>query len=199
MSLPDDYLIRAEPSDVEALSLVVAETFDLLAPSLWLIPDEAARREIFPGYFRIYVEHAMEHGTVYTTADRAAAALWVSMADSGPEEDPGYDARLAAVTGPWIDRFRDFDATLDKHHPVGARHDHLAILAVHPDRQRGGIGKALLSLHHQALDSAGRPAYLEASDTGTRSLYLQHGYVDLDGPIRLSDGPSMYPMWRAPS
>ena len=28
----------------------------------WLVPDEAARRQIFPAYFRMYVEHAMADG-----------------------------------------------------------------------------------------------------------------------------------------
>ena len=213
-NLPDGYLTRAEPADANQISHLVATAFHALAPSEWLIPDEEIRREVFAPYFRIYVDLAMAHGTVYTTADRAAAALWVSWgvpaesAGSGglallgqpaQESAEDHDARLAAVTGEWVDRFREFDATLDKHHPLDVPHDHLAILAVHPDRQRTGLGGALLSHHLDLLDRAQTPAYLEASDTGTRSLYLRYGFEDLGEPIQLQDGPKMYPMWRQPA
>ena len=59
------------------LSQVIADAFFDLAPCRWLIDDLAARREIFPGFFRMYVEHAMADGLVYTTAGRTAAALWI--------------------------------------------------------------------------------------------------------------------------
>jgi GNAT superfamily N-acetyltransferase len=198
MSTPH-VLVRAEPTDIDPLSHVITEAFDLLAPSQWLVPDPVARREIFPGYFRIYLEHAMTHGTIYTTSDRDAVALWISMSPGGHESTVENDARIAAATGPWAGRFRAFGAILDKHHPGGARHDHLVILAVRPKRQHSGIGSALLSLHHRALDQEGVPAYLEAGDAGTRGLYLRHGYSDLDSPILLPDGAPMYPMWRPPS
>ena len=208
MNPPLDHVVRAEPADAEQLSELVATSFYALAPSEWLIPDEAARVEVFAPYFRIYVDDALANGTVYTNRDRTAVALWVSQgltpaaAAHGHAADHGgeYDSRLAAVTGPWVDRFRDFDAMLDKHHPTGMRHDHLAILAVHPDRQRSGIGSALLAHHHQILDQAQIPAYLEASDAGTRSMYLRFGYEDHGSPIHLSEnGPLMYPMWRVPA
>ena len=39
--------------------------------------DPAARREIFPGYFRIHVDQALTQGVVHTTPGRTAAALWL--------------------------------------------------------------------------------------------------------------------------
>ena len=103
---------------------------------------------------------------------------------------------LAALTGPHLGNFLAFDEQLDRHHPAGTFHEHLA---VRPDRQHQGIGTALLTAHHAALDSQGIPAYLEASDERTRRLYPAHGYVlRPDAPIRLPDGPEMWPMWREP-
>lgn len=193
---------RATGADLDVLSLVIADAFADLAPSRWLIPDPAARREILPGYFRLYVEHALASGVVHTTPGRTAAALWLPFAPDPATpagQAVGYHARLAAVAGPWAERFLAFDAALDRHHPADLPHQHLAILAVRPDLQGRGTGTALLRAQHAVLDSdPGMPAYLEASDLRTRHWYLRHGYTGHGPPIQLPQGPLMYPMWRRP-
>jgi GNAT superfamily N-acetyltransferase len=196
---PHPGVVTAGPADTDALSQVIADAFFRLPPSRWLIADPAARRAIFPGYFRIYVEHALAAGIVHTTPARTAAALWLPVSASGPAPPAGYDARLAAAAGPWHSRFTAFDAELDRHHPAGTAHHHLALLAVHPDHQGQGIGRLLLA-HHAVLDQAGIPAYLEAATVRTRRLYSQYGYIlRSDAPIRLpGGGPPMWPMWRQP-
>ncbi|NUR58995.1 MAG: GNAT family N-acetyltransferase [Catenulispora sp.] len=195
----EHHLIEAQLSDTDVLSQVIALSFHALAPSEWLIADPAERTRIFPGYFRLYVTDAMTRGRVYTTEDRTAAALWLPGGPTADPEPADYDERLSAETGPHIERFRLFDAILAKHHPAAFSHDHLAILAVHPQHQNQGIGSALLQTHHERLDSRDPAgvAYLEASDAGTRELYLKHGYRDHGTPIELPEGPSMYPMVRA--
>jgi GNAT superfamily N-acetyltransferase len=206
---------RASKADVEVLSQVIADAFFPLAPCQWLIGDETARRNILPGYFRMYIEHAMAGGIVHTTSARDAAALWIPLGTQLPDPPDGYDEHLAEVTGAWTDRFTAFDAELDARHLTGTEHHHLAILAVCPDRQGQGIGAALLDAHHAVLDDLGLAAYLEASDLRTRSIYVQHGYTDSGTPIHLHDGllstgsrrlapgqpangPRMYPMVRHP-
>jgi GNAT superfamily N-acetyltransferase len=189
--------VPADESDTEVLSQVVADAFFGLAVSQWLVPDPQARCEIFPAYFQIYVEHAFADGLVFTTPALDAAALWLPVGADGPSDPPdGYAERLAAVTGQYLGRFQALDEGFEAHHPVGAAHQHLAILAVRPDRQHLGIGTALLQDRHAILDRDGVPAYLEASDLGTRDTYRKHGYTDHGQPIRLPDGPLMYPMWR---
>jgi GNAT superfamily N-acetyltransferase len=192
-------VIPAVPSDERTLSLVIADAFHDLPPAGWLIGDEPTRRRLFPDYFRILVDHAMTAGTVDTIVERCAVALWLPIgADGAGPPAPGYAARLAHATGPYLDRFTDFDTTLDQHHPTGTAHEHLAILAVHPAVQGQGIGTALLAAHHAVLDQQGTPAYLEASAPRNVALYLRHGYQPQPGtPFRLpSDGPTMLAMWR---
>lgn len=193
-------VVRADAADLDTLSQVIAEAFHDLSPSRWLIADPAARREMFPGYFRLYLEYALTSGVVCTTPDRTAAALWIYVGASTPGTPADYGSRLLATTSPWTSRFLAFDAALDQHHPAGIAHHHLAILAVRPDRQGEGTGTALLRSHHQVLDhDAGAPAYLEAADLRSRRLYFGHGYADHGPAIRLPDGPRMYPMWREPA
>jgi GNAT superfamily N-acetyltransferase len=179
--------VPARPGDTGHLSQLIAGAFSPLNVSEWLIPDQDARREIFPRYFRMQVERAFADGLVQTTPDRAAVAVWLP--GSGPAAPPvGYHKWLAEITGPWVNRFHVFDAELDAHHPIGAEHHHLAILAVAPARQSQGLGTALLNAHHAALDQLGVPAYLEASSERTRSIYLRQGYTDYGEPIVLPGG-----------
>jgi GNAT superfamily N-acetyltransferase len=190
-------VVRAGEADIDTLARVIAEAFFPLAVCRWLIPDGPARRAAFPGYFRLYVEHAIADGLVYTTRGRDAAALWIP--GDGPSEPPDeYARQLAAITGQHLGRFLAFDEQLDSHHPAGVFHEHLAILAVRPDRQGQGTGTALLDARHADLEHQGIPAYLEASDERTRRLYLAHGYADRGGPIELAGKVRMYPMWRQP-
>jgi GNAT superfamily N-acetyltransferase len=190
-------IVPATGADSGVLAEVIAEAFFSLAVCEWLIPDRAARRAAFPGYFGLYVEHALADGLAETTPDRAAVALWLPGTGPG-EPPPGYTQRLAALTGPRLATFQTFDQILDRHHPAGVFHHHLAILAVRPDVQGQGIGTALLRAHHAALDHDGIPAYLEASSQRSRALYLRHGYTDHGQPIHLPDDgpPVMRPMWR---
>jgi len=191
-------VVRADAADLGALSQVIADAFHELPPSRWLVPDPATRREIFPPYFRLFVEHALACGIVHTTPDCTAAALWQPIGNQPATQPAGYNEQLRAATSPWTSRFLAFDAALDQHHPAGIAHHHLAMIAVRPDRQGPGTGTALLYAHHASLDSAGLPAYLEAADLRTRGVYLRRGYADYGGPIRLPDGTRMYPMMREP-
>lgn len=191
----------ADANDVNILAQVIADAFFGLAVSRWLVPNPLPRRAIFPSYFRIHVERALDDGLVLTTPARDVAALWIPVAPDGPPEPPEeYHEELAILTGRHLARFQALDAAFDRHHPVGATHEHLAILAVRPDRQRLGIGTAMLHARHAILDRDGTPAYLEASDPAKRELYRKHGYVPRpDAPIRLPDGgPELFPMWREP-
>ncbi len=149
-------IIHAGPADLDILSQVIADAFHPLAPSRWLVGDPAERRRIFPGYFRLYVEHALAVGVVHTIADRSAVALWLPAGD-GAAQPAGYAERLADMTSPWTSRFTAFDAALEARHPVGPAHEHLALLAVRPGRWRKASAQA----------APGQPDEAQAGDAAT--------------------------------
>jgi GNAT superfamily N-acetyltransferase len=190
---------RAEPHEAGQLAQVVAEAFFDLIVCRWLVPDPAERRRVLRPDFEIIVEHGIQHGTVDTTDDLDAVAVWFSDAPEGMGEIRDYDARLVAAVAPHTERFVQLDDVMHDSHPTERPHEYLSLLAVSPAAQQAGLGSALLKTRHDELDAKGIPAYLEASSRRSRALYLRNGYVEVGTPLVVPDGPEiMYPLWREP-
>ncbi|MGW0507421.1 GNAT family N-acetyltransferase [Micromonospora sp. NPDC003241] len=190
-------IARLDVADTRWVAERIAESFLVLDATRWLVPDEAKREAVLAGNFEIIVAHAMRHGLVFGTADRAGVAVWLPSVGEPLPPPEDYDARLAAACGEWTPRFVHLDELFAAHHPHRDHH-HLALLAVRPDRQGQGVGSALLRHHHAWLDAHGVPAYLEASSEIGRDLYARHGYR-VSEPFRLPDDTPFWPMWREPS
>jgi GNAT superfamily N-acetyltransferase len=193
-------ILTAGPEEAPFLAGLVAAAFHPLDAARWQIGDDDLRRAVFPGIFQAYAAQASEAGVVEVTADRAGAALWL-FEDGRPQPAPERPApHASAMLGLWAERVYEFDLLLHRALPAAGRpFEHLAILAVLPGRQGKGTGTALLEHRLEHLDRAQTPAYLEASGEDTRGFYLRHGFVDHGDPIRLPDGPLMWPMWREPA
>ncbi|MEV4513822.1 GNAT family N-acetyltransferase [Dactylosporangium sp. NPDC049525] len=163
----------------------------------WLVPDPVERERVLYANFRIFVDHAIQHGYLLVTQDRCGTAVWFPLDTPLPEIED-YERRQWLACGPYTAQFKALDAAFEARHP-SAVHHHLAFLAVHPDHQTFGLGTALMHWSHQRLDKDGIPAYLEASSLPSRDFYLRHRYSDLGDPIDLPDGgPRLWPMWREP-
>jgi hypothetical protein len=177
----DTYIVRASATDAEALTRVILGAFFDIAPCAWLFPAPEVRRERLPAMLREDVEHALAHGIVYTTVDRAAAALWYIHPGGPIQNDHAHVARIVEAVGPdHAERVRVFEACTRAVRPTEP-HDYLFIAAVDTGKQRHGLGARLLAGCHRDLAQAGRPAYLEASDEGTRRFYLGLEYEDAVG------------------
>ncbi|NJP94161.1 GNAT family N-acetyltransferase [Nonomuraea sp. FMUSA5-5] len=181
----------ATADDAQQVAELIATAFSGLRPMAYLVPDRRARHRVIAAGFRIFVEHAVEHGEIHLIDDGPAVAVWFPYTSPLPAP-ADYERRLAEATGEWAERFRVLDGLFEQNHPAEP-HQHLAFLAVHPDRQNEGLGTALLHYQHARLD--GLPAYLEASDPRNRDLYARHGYQARQ-PFALPDGALYWPMWR---
>ena len=190
-------IVPASPDDAGTLAVLIAEAFGHLDIGCWLVGDPVERRRILPGSFRLLVDHALIRGTVHTTAERIAGAVWLP-ATPIPDID-NYDA-------PPRSNLRRAHLPVPRPRRGQARHppEYAAARApgvpCRPPKQHGaGLGRALLARQHHLLDAQGIPAYLDASSERSRELYLRHGYQRLGEPLRLlPDGPPMWPMWRQP-
>ncbi|RCG25398.1 N-acetyltransferase [Sphaerisporangium album] len=189
--------VHDAPGAAEMVGGVIGTAFHDLEVSAWIVPPEDDRRQILPGFFSRHAGHAFACGEIHATADGAAVAVWFHNDGSPLPPAPGLDEWVMTLKDVYADRFATLAEQMDEHH-LHLPHHYLAYLAVLPEHQGRGIGSDLLREHHRALDAAGVPAYLEASNARSRELYLRHGYRDVGDPMVLPDGPPMYPMMRMP-
>ncbi|MDG4763494.1 GNAT family N-acetyltransferase [Solwaraspora sp. WMMD406] len=206
---PTAVMIRtAGLDDIPQAATLLTEAFLIAPVSQWLIADLSARSRVFRTLFTIELVEAIRNGgTVYVAGPVVSpvaghfsgVAIWHPRGRrtaADPDTVSEHQIRLITAAGPWQPRFASLGRLLAAHHPWQP-HWHLAYLAVTPWRQGSGIGTALLHHHHRHLDGHGTPGYLEATTPRNRDLYLRHGYR-AHGPIRLPDGPPIWPMWREP-
>jgi len=212
-------VLLAEPADAHTVAATIAAAFRELPVTRWLVPDDGERQAVLYRNFRIFVEHAIEYGTVWTIPDRRAAAVWFPRDGKPLPPIEDYDWRVTHACGPYAGNFRRLDVLFDAHHPA-ASHRYLMFLAVDPALQGRGIGSALLAEEHHHLDQPGGTtfieangradasanggpqtpvaAYLEATSDRAREFYLSHDYRDHGPPIAVADGVQLWPMWRDP-
>jgi GNAT superfamily N-acetyltransferase len=189
-------IMAAVPGQAEVLGRLIATAFHDLLISQWLVADPVERMETQSGQFSLLARHAIEYGQVHTTADMSAVAVWFP---SDVPPIPDYEADLARICGPHVDRYASLDEAMHTNHP-SPPHWHLAFLAVLPARQNLGIGASLMRHQHQRLDDLGIAAYVEAASPRSAKLYARHGYTPYGEPFPVgTEAPNLYPMWRDPN
>src|SRR5580658_5801774 len=192
---------RVVPDDVGALVEVLARAFDDDPVPQWLFRGDRRRRRGLRKFFTIQLRHTyLERGEVFTTQDLAGVAMW-----SPPgRARPGWRdlVRLVPVMPYLTGLGRDTPeaarllSAVDAARPQDP-HWYLATLGTDPDRQRTGVGSALLRSVLDRVDSEGLPAYLESSKESNLAFYGQHGF-EVTGEIRTPRrGPTLWLMWRS--
>lgn len=195
-------LDQDSPNDPErsdqALAEFIARPFHDLPPAVWLEPDPALRPAVLMADFARWIGHSRRHGEIHVaTVDGqlAGVAVWLDVASPASAE-PALDT--TGLSPAAVQRLTDFGATLGAHHFTGPQR-YLALFAVHPDRQRDGVGTALLDLGHATLDARDHTAHLHAGSPGAVAFYA-HSNWRTSPPFSLPDGgPPMWPMIRPPA
>ena len=192
---------RAGPEDVGPLVEVLARAFDDDPVPRWMFRGEQRRRRGLHAFFRIQLRYTyIEQGEVWTTHDRAGAAMWAPPARTRA----GWRdvAHLVPMVPYLVGLGRDLGvatrmlAAVDSARPR-QRHWYLATLGTDPDRQGTGVGTALLQAGLERVDAEGLPAYLESSKEKNIAFYGRHGF-EVTGEIHTPrGGPTLWLMWRA--
>jgi ribosomal protein S18 acetylase RimI-like enzyme len=190
----------ASEADVARLAEVLSRAFAQDPFNRHLVPDDERRARRLPQGFAEQLRRVfLPKGTVLTTADRAGAALWLG--PGGQRLSCGEQLRmlpgmarlvglrhLAVVMGTL--------AELDRRLPREP-HWHLSLLGVSPERQRAGIGSALLRPILERCDREVTAAYLETANPANLGLYQRHGFAVRER-VDLRDGPRVWTMLRIP-
>jgi GNAT superfamily N-acetyltransferase len=186
-------------ADAEALSRTMARAFHDDPLIGFMLPDPATRADKAPRLFKLLFKLGLPHGACDVTEGCEAAALW---RPPGGWEIPiwSYIANAATLLGVFgaggsLRVMRAMDV-MEKQHPH-TPHRYLQAIGTDPDKQGKGYGGLLIRKQLAIADANGEPAYLESSKDSNIPIYQSFGF-ELTGEIKLPDGPTIWPMWRAP-
>ena len=175
---------------------MLARAFDDDPVLEWLFPRPARRRRGAHRMFSTRLTQLVGQEQVYTTDDRAGAAIWALPGRWHVSSRETLElARI--VLGPRLPILFSGLQRVDGAHPRQPQHFYLAVLGVDPSRQGEGLGSALIQPVLQLCDSERLPAYLESSKERNVDFYARHGFR-VTSELRLPKGPTMWPMWRSP-
>ncbi|MET9463371.1 GNAT family N-acetyltransferase [Streptomyces sp. NPDC006544] len=192
---------RADQSDRDAVARLLDEAFREDPVSCWVFPDPGHRAAVHGKFLGVFVDVALAEGRIDYAADGSAAALWLRIPAGDPEGEAAPDevpAKMRAVADPDNERCELVGRLTGEAHPTAEEHEYLLMIAVAPGRQGEGLGRELIAPVLERCDREGVPAYLEASSERSGRLYERLGFEHTGAPVRLPDGPLMWPMWRKP-
>jgi GNAT superfamily N-acetyltransferase len=188
------------PDDVPAVTDGLVRAFADDPVANFMFAGERRRRRGLHSFFTSQINRQyLPGGHVYTTEDRAGAAVWGS-----PDRHRNGVAELLQLlpTAPFLLSARTVSALrllfeVDGLHPREP-HWYLATLGTAPERQGQGIGSALLLPVLHRADQDGMPAYLESSKARNVPFYARFGFEVVEELPSRHGSPPMWRMWREP-
>jgi len=198
----DQPLVRlATADDIPQLAKALADAFLNDPVYTWMLPGTLRLRPRLRAMFTAEMEqYGLPHGTVWTTGgcDGALIAL-----GPGAWEMPKSITLTQALT--WMRAFGTrlslaarVQRLMEEHH-IREPHVYVRIVGVRAAVQGRGLGSALMRPTLQSADSAGLPAYIEASTQRSAALYERLGFHHLDVLELPEGGPPLWLMRRPPT
>ena len=189
----------ASRADIDAVTETIALAF--AGDPTWgpaLAREDGSTAHHVP-YWRIFVEGALPHGSVFLTDDGAAVAVWIPPGEDEMSEEQEAALRRVvtqnlapasqeAMFALW-DRF-------DSNHPQTEPHAYLSLLATHPDHRGRGIAQALLRETLADFDAQRLPTYLESTNPANDHRYERLGFAKVGEFAGSVDGSVVSTMWR---
>jgi ribosomal protein S18 acetylase RimI-like enzyme len=190
---------RATGADVPQLAEALARAFFDDPLFKWMFRRDSTRLFHLRRYFAHRLRLLLAQQQVYTTDTAVGAALWARPNEW--RDPPGAALRqmvaLTPALGLRLRRSVRAMSDVERRHPRPA-HWYLAVLGIDPDRQRRGLGSALLAPVLAACDRDRMPAYLETSRERNVAFYRRRGFQVVDS-LTLPEGPPIWLMWRDPA
>jgi ribosomal protein S18 acetylase RimI-like enzyme len=166
----------------------------------YLLPDGVAGREKrMEGLMRMEAEPTIPEGTVFTSTDGDAAAIWKAPGKwkmGGTEMVKQLPLAMSVLRGGLV-RGLGALTMMEKKHPTEP-HWYLAVLGTVPEAQGKGKGTSVMQPILDRCDDEGLPAYLESSKERNVPFYERHGFKVTEVIELPKGGPQGWLMWRDP-
>jgi GNAT superfamily N-acetyltransferase len=193
--------VRTAAADgVPKVAAVLADAFVNDPVFTWLLPGslrlQARLRTMFAAEMEQYV---VPNGTVWTTSGYDGAvselppAAWeMSMSFTGKEA-----LKWMRAFGRRLPLAGRVQRAMEERH-LREPHFYVRTVGVRTALQGQGVGSALMQPTLERADSAGLPAYIEASSERSAALYERLGFVHMDVLELPNGGPPVWLMRRMP-
>lgn len=153
-------------------------------------------------YWRLHVEGAVRHSTVFLADDAAAVAVWVppGAAELSAEQQAAL-AELADANLPpsAVHALHELWSRFEANHPQREPHAYLSLLATHPDHRGSGLGQRLLADGLRRFDELGVGAFLESTNPANDHRYERAGFGRIGGFYAVANNAPISTMWRPPT
>lgn len=198
--------VRAARSvEIDACARVLARAFQDDPGTVLFEPDPARRAEILPPFFRVFVAASLSEGADLVVAGDPVEGIasWFGPDRHGPSPEAmgayGLDDILERAGAEATGRLLAFTGELERQHGllIDGPHLRLEFFGVLPDRQRTGLGAALLQHGHRRADELALACYLETFTEPNARFYERRGYR-CAGEFTVGDGVPVYGMIRPP-
>jgi GNAT superfamily N-acetyltransferase len=187
------------PEDLDRVVEILVGAFYEDPTWAWAFPDPALRAEQQRRMFRLYVDGAARHPSVWLNADATAAAVWIPPGGTEMSEEQAamVEPLLVELLGDDAPRVLALVEAFEDAHPHDVDHYYLTLLGTDPAHRGSGLGLRLLEDTLQLADDDRMPAYLEASNPVNIPLYERYGFAPYQ-TFSVPDGPEVTTMWREP-
>ncbi len=191
----------AAADDVPPIATALADAFLDDPVYTWMLPGTRRLKPRLRAMFTAEVEqYGLPQGTVWTTAgsDGAVIALPPGAWEMPKSMTLAQALLWARAFGPRLRLAARVQRAMEERH-LREPHFYVRIIGVRTALQGQGLGSALMQPTLQQADSAGLPAYIEASTERSAALYERLGFRHM-GVLRLPEGgPPLRLMRRPPA
>lgn len=169
---------------------------------MYLLPEESARVKLLPRLFATLLRHHFLTRGGSEVASRSGAIGGATLWDPpGQRKSSRFEELRMMPSMMWNLRSRAKQSqvlteVMEANHPEEP-HWYLMVIGSDPSVRGAGFGQALMRSRLDRCDGERAPAYLEASKEELLPYYSRFGFEQI-GEITIPDGPTMWPMWRAP-
>lgn len=190
---------QADPADRARVVRTMTRAFIADPLIRWFFPDDDTYEDEAALFFGVMFELRVDAGSVWCTDDVAGAACW-----EGPDGHPrgkdwmdtSWSQGMASLPQRARDRLDQVGAATSPHAaPVPKWY--LALLGTHPDWQRQGVGRAVLTPVLEVADRDGLHAELVTESPENVAFYRGLGF-DVAAEPELDGGPHIWVMHRSP-
>lgn len=187
---------EATEADVDAaVDTLTRALLDYPMTRACLDPDGYAER--LTQYHRLFVEGVgLPHGRIWVTDDVSAVALWFPP-DMPSDAFAPHAVAFNELAGSKAALTAEYGQAIGMFHPRTPVWL-LALAAVDPDRQRQGLGHAVIAPGLATADAAHTPTFVETQDPANVGFYESLGFTTIAELELPHNGPMHYALYRTP-